>query len=149
MQVRMGSEPVMSPTGNTIPRPPVARLLVAQFLLGGVVCLLALVLGEPGSIGSALAGTMTAVLPNMVFVAVAFRHTGARAARRSLGDLYLAEACKFLLTLGMFAWVFASLRPLAPGWVFGAYIAALMAYWLSPWLMARRATEPTAYRPVS
>ncbi len=135
---RKNSEPATPKTGSSIPRPPARRLVAVQGLLGLAMSLAALYFGGYWEFRSALAGMLVALLPNLVFVAIAFRHTGARAAQLAIGDLYLAEACKFLLTVIMFALVFAFLQPLAPEWVFASYIAALSAYWLGPWLVTRR-----------
>ncbi len=136
MHLRNHSEPVTPRTGNRIPRPPAVRIVWLQLLLGLLASMTALALGDRTAMASALAGTAVAVLPNLVFVWIVFRHRGARAARRVIGDLYLAEAGKFLLTVCLFAAVFAWLRPLAAGWVFAAYMAALSAYWFGPWLLA-------------
>ena len=144
MQFRMSSEPAAPRSGSRIPRPPALRLVWLQLLLGLLVSIIAQTLGGQPALTAALAGTVAAVLPNLVFVGIVFRHSGARAAKRVVADLYLAEACKFLLTVGIFAVVFAGLRPLAAGWVFAAYVVALSAYWFGPWLLAgptRRTTQ--------
>lgn len=136
MQFRYHSEPAAPRAGNRIPRPPAMRVVWFQLLLGVLVGMVALAVAGRPAMSSALAGTLAAVVPNLVFVWVVFRHRGARAAKRVVGDLYLAEAGKFLLTVGLFTAIFAWLRPLAAGWVFAAYMAALTAYWFGPWLLA-------------
>ena len=127
-----------------IRRPPVWRLLGLQVLLSLGVCLLALRTDGIVALQSGLAGLLVAVLPNILFVMIAFRHRGARAARRAVADLYLAEACKFAATIALFAIVFVGMQPLAGGWLFASYIAALCAYWLSPLLGTRPATVSDA-----
>ncbi len=144
MHFRSFSEPATPQTGNRISRPPAIRLVWFQMLLGLLTSIVAFGMGGETALASALAGTAAAVLPNLVFVWIVFRHSGARAAKRVVGDLYLAEACKFLLTVGIFAAVFAGLRPLAAGWVFAAYMLALSAYWFGPWLLGRPGRKKTA-----
>lgn len=55
---------------------------------------------------SALWGGLVAILPELVFAVILFRHRGARAARKIVNSFYLGEGVKIVFSVGLFALVF-------------------------------------------
>ena len=122
-----------------------ARLRVIRLLLLWqlVVALCAgalgwLVAGRAGGL-SALAGGLICWLPNCWFAYRAFRHRGARAARRIVRAFYAGEVGKMFLTVLLFAAVFIRMgdRVDAPA-LFLAFAAVQLVNWVVP-LVADRA----------
>lgn len=90
---------------STVPRPPVYRIVIFQFLLVLSVGLGALVV-DPMIACSVTVGGLIAALPNAYFVFSAFRYRGARDATKVAQALYRGMAWKFVLTAILFAVVF-------------------------------------------
>jgi ATP synthase protein I len=72
---------------------------------------------------SIASGGLIALIPQMYFAFHAFRFRGARAMRQVTHSFYRGEAGKFLLTCGLFAVVFASVKPLQPHAVLLSFVA--------------------------
>lgn len=136
----------MHTSGTTIPhsnglqssnlqRPPAWRVVIAQLTITQLLAVVLLALGQTSAALSASVGGWIAVVPNALFVLWAFRHSGARAARSIATDFYIGEALKMLTTVVGFVLAFQWVSPLQVGWLFGAYIAALSVYWISPWIL--------------
>ncbi|MBF8223602.1 MULTISPECIES: ATP synthase subunit I [Halomonadaceae] len=131
-----------------MPRPPVSRrrrldfrrLLLAQLL--ATLVLMALAATRAGGEGaiSALLGGMVCLLPSLYFFWRGLRVRGGRHARVSVMNLYQAAMGKFGLTVALFVIVFVTVPPSNPAFFFGAYVAAQLAHWLTPWLMRERST---------
>jgi len=106
---------------------PVTRILLVQ--LGLSAAFAALFWGTDGLVSgySALLGGLTCVIPNAYLalrLVLPRRDAGARGLLRAA---YTGELGKLVLTVLMFAAVFALLRPLAPLALFAGFIAAQLA----------------------
>lgn len=75
---------------------------------------------------SAVLGGLIFVVPNALFVLLAFRRTTGDAANAALRGLYAGEAAKLLLTAVMFAAGFMLVRPLEVAALFVTYLALLV-----------------------
>lgn len=75
---------------------------------------------------SLLIGGLISVLPNAYFARQAFRYAGAAYAREVTRAFYRGEAGKFLATIGLFAGVFATVRPLHVPVLFLAYVLVML-----------------------
>lgn len=93
---------------------------------------------------SALLGGLIAWLPGCYFAFRAFRHRGARAARRIVRSFYAGEVGKMALTMLMFTLVFIYVKPLNALALFGAYAAVLTLNWTVPLLVARAEQKTTS-----
>lgn len=93
---------------------------------------------------SALLGGLIAWLPGCYFAFRAFRHRGARAARRIVRSFYAGEVGKMALTMVMFTLVFIYVKPLNALALFGAYAAVLTLNWTVPLLIARAEHKTTS-----
>jgi ATP synthase protein I len=109
-------------TGNLIPRPPVNRVLLIEFvlLLLGTAAMWSInaVAGR-----SILLGGLIFLLPQSWFAWRVFRVSGAKAASEVVSGFYRGEAGKFLLAAAAFVGVFVFVKPLNAAAFFGAYIA--------------------------
>lgn len=90
---------------STLPRPPVYRIVLFQFLLVLAVGLVALICDQEAAM-SAMTGGLIAAIPNAIFVLSAFRYRGALEATKAAQALYRGMAWKFVLTALMFAVIF-------------------------------------------
>lgn len=115
------------------PRPLVDRsqallLLKWQSVLAVVLTALALL----KSIGAAIAvglGAGIAIVGSLYFALQAFRHAGAREASQIVRSFYKGEAGKFVITVLLFAAVFAWVRPLQVGWLITGFILEQLVVW--------------------
>ncbi|MCL1078039.1 F0F1 ATP synthase subunit I [Parashewanella spongiae] len=80
---------------------------------------------------SAFAGGLIAVLPNFVFVTLAFSHSGASQTDKVLKNFYWGEAVKLLLTIGLFSLAFSQLKAAFTP-IFVGYVLCLMVHWAAP-----------------
>lgn len=87
---------------NTLPKPPIYRIVVVQLSLCLLVGLVALLHGFIAA-KSAVLGGLAAALPNAYFVYSAFRYRGALDALKAARAMYSGMAWKFVLTALMFA----------------------------------------------
>jgi ATP synthase protein I len=122
--------------GASISRPPAHRITIAQ-----VAILLACWAGMHNwhslvAISFVLGG-LIAVIPNAWFALGVFRWRGASVARQSVRAGYAAEMGKFLLSIAGFGLVFATVRPLAGGAVFGGYITMVVVQVIGAWWLLR------------
>lgn len=116
-------------------RPPVHRVVVAQFLVCVLLALASLPLGFNVFLSS-VSGGLCCALPNAYFVWRAFRFCGARQARRIVSSFYQGAAGKMLLTVASFVLVFSLVKPVAPLVLFGSFIAVQAISWFVPLLLA-------------
>ena len=86
---------------------------------------------------SALLGGLICWLPNCYFAFRAFRHRGARSARKIVRSFYAGEAGKMALTMLLFAVVFVNVRPLNALALFVGYIATQASNWIVPLMVNR------------
>lgn len=111
--------------GAQITKPPLLKIFASQ-----CVVLAALSLGflfvDVTTAYSVLLGGMVCIFPNAYFAFLAFRHSGARAARDVAKSLYRGEVGKFILTAVLFACVFVLIKPLSVGALFAMFIAMMI-----------------------
>ncbi|TDO06017.1 MULTISPECIES: F0F1 ATP synthase subunit I [Halomonas] len=119
----------------SIQRPRFHSLLMAQCAAVGLMASLGAWYGGLPAAGSALLGGMVAIAPNTYFAWQMFRYQGARYTKQIVNSFYKAEAGKFGLTVALFTLVFVAVPPSNPAFFFGAYVVALFAHWLGPWLV--------------
>jgi ATP synthase protein I len=105
----------------------VRNILLAQ--LGAAVGLAAIVwiwLGSDRAIPTLLGG-LIGVVPNAFLAARLMSPRAGSSAQSLLRAGWLGEVGKIVIAAVMFAAVFATLRPLHPGFLFAGYIATLLA----------------------
>ncbi|QDQ39954.1 F0F1 ATP synthase subunit I [Legionella geestiana] len=107
------------------------RLLAAQLGVTVLLTFHALCISGLDAAASAFLGGAVCVAGSVVFARALFRHSGARAARKIVRGFYLGEACKLVLTMALFAVVFASVNVQALLF-FVSYIVVQMVLWLAP-----------------
>jgi ATP synthase protein I len=107
------------------------------FLQVGVILLLtaiAAVITDAVAAKSVLLGGIVYMIPNVYFAFKLFKYQGARAARQIVNSFYKGEALKMILTMVLFALVFATgkVNGLA---FFTAYMAMFVTHWFAPWVI--------------
>ncbi len=123
--------------------PDFMRLFLAQGLVTLAMVLLgAYWSGVDGALSS-LTGGLVSLLPSLYFVWRGLRTRGGKRVRVSVLNLYQAAMGKFGLTVALFVLVFVAAPPSNPALFFGAYVAAQLMHWLTPWLMRVRSTPRT------
>jgi F0F1-type ATP synthase assembly protein I len=118
----------------------IARRVVAR---QGLVALAAAALLTPwgwAAAAAALAGGAIGVVATSVFAWALFRHPEGTSPARVAWSLYLGQAGKVGLTIGLLATVFRSHVP-APWAVLVGYVATYVAYWSAPSGPANRWTR--------
>lgn len=117
-----------------VPLPPFRKLIAGQVLVASLV-----VIGAewfwPGTGLSAFWGGVIAIVPQIFFALLVFRHRGARKVQQAVQLLLLGAAVKFGLTFALFVVVFALVQPSNPISLLCAYIAVISVHWLAPTLM--------------
>lgn len=108
-----------SPHGRAIG----ATLLVQAAVTVSLAAVLLIWLGQVAAT-SALLGGLTALVPNAFLAARLLRAGMGEGGRALLRAAWLGEIGKLLLTVLLFAVIFARVRPLEPLAVFGGFIAA-------------------------
>ena len=107
---------------QTISRPPVYNIILAQLALTILCALLFLIVGKDAAI-SALIGGLISTIPNAYFIHKAFSHMGARQVDLVLAALYQGGTWKMVLTAIGFAAAFKLIHPLDYIALFSVYIA--------------------------
>ncbi|ETO92098.1 F0F1 ATP synthase subunit I [Legionella oakridgensis] len=105
-----------------------------------IAVLAALVSGRMAAL-SAMMGGMSSALPNAYFARKLFRYQGARAARQIVNNLYKGEVLKIILSIILFALVFAFFK-VVPFAFFAAYIMAQMIFWFAPLIFVNKQNRP-------
>lgn len=110
------------------------RTLLLQLTIGLVfVIFFGLLMAGPGTV-SALAGLVIALVPNIVFSALAFRYGGGRFAPSVVRYFFIAEAVKWLLVVSLLITAFLLLSgPWLP--LFVTLLVLLHVQWLAPILL--------------
>ena len=124
-------------SGADIARPPIHRITLAQLAFLVPLCLV-LAAFDRVCAYSVAAGGLIAVLPQAWFARMAFRRSGARAAKAIARSSYAGEVGKFLLSGAGFAVVFATVRPINGPAVFAGFVAMLVLQIFGSWLLLRR-----------
>jgi len=107
------------------------RLLLLQLGASVIAALMTMVIFGSAEALSALLGGVVSALPNAYFARKLFQYQGARAARQIVNSFYKGEAVKIILSIVLFALVFAFCNVIP--WIFFAtYIGAQMLMWFAP-----------------
>jgi ATP synthase protein I len=106
-------------------------LVLAQLILTVVVALVSLVFWNRDVALSAAIGGGIGVVANLVLALVAFRKKEERTLAQMVSAFYVGEIAKFAVTIVLFVLVLATLKGrLAPGALFGAFVATFLVHWL-------------------
>ena len=90
---------------------------------------------------SALLGGLICVIPNAYLAGRLLMKSGAGDSRVFLRAAFTGEAMKLLLTAGLFALVFSTVRPLNVFALFAGFIAAISIQWMGLIFIGRDRTE--------
>lgn len=112
------------------PLASISRILIAQLSVGLLIGAIALVLADRTAALSAVLGGLICVIPNAYLALRMIAGGSSRDPRGMLRASYVGEAGKLLLTAALFAAVFALVRPLAAGWLFGAFVLTQATVWI-------------------
>ena len=118
----------MSPPRPLVDRSQALLLLKWQAVLAAALTLVALI----DSTGAALAvglGAGIAIAGSLYFALQAFRHAGAQQAPQVVRSFFKGEAGKFVITVLLFAAVFAGVKPLQAGWLLTGFILEQLVVW--------------------
>jgi ATP synthase protein I len=107
------------------------KLVGFQFSLVLFIALILTVFSSAKSGYSGLAGGMTFMLPNMVFVLMTFAHAGASKSKLILRGFYVGEAIKLTLTVILFS-VFLKYGALFLPSFFISFLLLVVSQWLAP-----------------
>lgn len=117
------------------------RVFLVQAILTLVMSALFLLTNDLNAGYSSLLGGLVCILPNVIFISQAFKHQGARAAKKIVQSFYKAEAFKIILSIVLFALVFImfAITPLA---FFITYILVQLSHWFAPWVIINTYNGP-------
>lgn len=118
----------MSQPRPLVDRSQALRLLKWQAALAVVLAILALFRGS-GAAFSVMLGAGIALAGSLYFALQAFRHAGATQASQIVRSFYKGEAGKFVITVLLFAAVFATVKSVQPGWLLGSFALEQMVAW--------------------
>ena len=107
------------------------KLVAFQLLLVLIVALISTVFFSNKTGYSALFGGLTFLLPNVVFVLMAFAHAGARQSKKVLRGFYAGEAIKLFLTVLFFV-VFLKYGSLSLIAFYISFLLLVISQWLAP-----------------
>jgi ATP synthase protein I len=99
-------------TVSNIKAPPVYIAFIIQFLLCIAAALIALLTLNLVTAYSILLGGFISIVPNGYFAWKAFRYRGARNTPLIVKSFYAGETGKLIMTVVLFALVFAGVRPI-------------------------------------
>ncbi|MES2917879.1 MAG: ATP synthase subunit I [Pseudomonadota bacterium] len=118
----------MSQARPLVDRSQALLLLKWQAVLAGVLTLAALIDSKGAALAAGL-GAGIAIAGSLYFALQAFRHAGARQAPQVVHSFYKGEAGKFVITVLLFAAVFAGVKPLQAGWLLTGFILEQLVVW--------------------
>lgn len=121
-------EDTLSQPRPLVDRTQAVRLLKWQLILALVLSALALPFGVVAALSTGL-GCGIALTGSLYFALQAFRHAGATQAPQIVHSFYKGEAGKFVITVLLFAAVFAWVRPLQAGWLLTGFILEQLVAW--------------------
>ena len=107
------------------------KLVAFQLLLMLIIALVSTVFFSIKSGYSALAGGVTFLLPNLIFVLMAFAYAGARQTKKVLRGFYAGEAIKLFLTVLLFV-VFLKFVLLSLTAFYISFSFLVASQWLAP-----------------
>jgi ATP synthase protein I len=112
----------------SIAKPPLLRIFAIQAIVL-LVTAAAFLWVDATTAYSVLMGGLISIVPNIYFARWAFRFSGARAARQITQSFYRGEAGKFVLTVVLFAMLFATVKPLNVVAIFLVYMFMMVLNW--------------------
>lgn len=128
-------------TANTIPRPPVHKVVAAQCAIAILMSLLGWLFGQTIAL-SLLLGCLAHVIPHTYFAIRAFRYTGARQTRNVVRASYQGMAGKLVLTACIFAVTFKLWLDVSVWALFAGFIGMqIVTGWLNTILINRPRTR--------
>ncbi|MFQ3175177.1 MAG: ATP synthase protein I [Psychromonas sp.] len=107
------------------------KLVGFQLLLILFITLVLTVFSSTKSGYSGLAGGMTFMLPNMIFVFMTFAHAGASKTKLILRGFYVGEAIKLTLTVILFS-IFLKYGTLSLQSFYLSFLLLVASQWLAP-----------------
>jgi ATP synthase protein I len=107
------------------------KLVAFQLSLVLIVALISTVFFSNKVGYSALFGGLTFLLPNVVFVLMAFAYAGARQSKKVVRGFYAGEAIKLILTVLLFV-VFLKYGSLSLSAFYISFLLLVMSQWLAP-----------------
>lgn len=119
----------MSQPRSLVDRSQALQLLKWQCVLAVVLMLAATVLGGVQVALSVGLGCGIAITGSVYFALQAFRHAGATQALQIVQGFYKGEAGKFVITVLLFAAVFAWVKAMLPGWLLSGFILEQLVAW--------------------
>lgn len=119
----------MSQSRPLVDRSQAVQLLKWQCVLASVLMLAAALAGGTKALLSVGLGCGIAVTGSLYFALQAFRHAGATQAQQIVLGFYKGEAGKFVITVLLFAAVFAWVKAMLPGWLMSGFILEQLVAW--------------------
>ncbi|HEY7864808.1 MAG TPA: ATP synthase subunit I [Psychromonas sp.] len=107
------------------------KLVGFQLLLVLFIALILTVFSSTKSGYSGLAGGMTFILPNLIFVLMTFAHAGASKSKLILRGFYVGEAIKLTLTVILFS-IFLKYGALYLQPFYISFLLLVTSQWLAP-----------------
>ena len=107
------------------------KLVRFQFLLVILLAAISTVFFSPKSGYSALAGGVTFLLPNFIFVWMTFAHAGARQTKLVLRGFYAGEAIKLFFTVILLV-IFLKYGSLSLSAFYTSFALLVASQWLAP-----------------
>ncbi|AWM81613.1 hypothetical protein DKL61_15410 [Gammaproteobacteria bacterium ESL0073] len=104
----------------------ISKLLLAQVLMSVVIAVVFLLAEGINAAGNAMLGGLIVLLPNIYFALKAFRYFGAQSALAITLAFWSGEMGKYVLTVGLFVFVFLVVKPNNFIALFMGYFAVLM-----------------------
>lgn len=119
------------------------RMRVVRWVLAGQAGMVLIVGGlgwffDPLSARSAFLGGAICFIPTCWFALRAFRHKGARSANEIVRSIYAGASGKMVLTIVLFGFVFAYVKPINAVAVFAGFAGVSVMNWLIPLIVAQR-----------
>jgi ATP synthase protein I len=115
-----------TPAVVNLKAPPIYKIIVTQFIVTLLAALSSFVFIGSVTGYSVFLGGMVSTLPNAYFAIKAFRYRGARQMPLVIKSFYAGESGKMIITVVMFALVFAGVKPLNELAVIISYILILI-----------------------
>lgn len=121
---------------------PVDRVVLTQFIATVIATLVILIVDWVAAY-SAFFGGMSSVIPGALALArvrMATRQesVGGTESAESIKPVLQGELWKFAASIAMFTMVFVLVKPLAPEFFFGAFVAVHLLYAVVPYVEAKR-----------
>ena len=120
---------------STIKAPPIRKIIVTQFITAVLLAVIGYAAQGLVVAYSLLSGGLICAIPNAYFSVKAFRHRGARAAKKIVRAFYVGEGIKILLTCAGFGLAFVYVKPLSTPALFSGFVVVYLTGLVSLILM--------------